>query len=154
MPGIWEKLRELYDLEALDEREDAFPVTPDSEEPPLTDPITEHPFTEFTLPFSEYGSEMLERALNTDGAEQEDDSPHVTRPQSSRRGRRHNTIKDSTVDEGQEQTSPEPADGQAMRQGKRGSRSLKRSEPAKAIAGKAERQVDEKVSTRRSGRKR
>jgi MRG-binding protein len=58
IPGIWRKLHELYDLHALDERENAYVF---SEDPDPTDPAEAHDIPNFELPEDEFGELMWER---------------------------------------------------------------------------------------------
>ncbi|TKA82031.1 hypothetical protein B0A49_00169 [Cryomyces minteri] len=69
IPGIWAKLRTLYDLEALDEREDAHAVNeahdtrhPDSESPSSTDSAASD-YDSFELPTEEFADMMWARRL-------------------------------------------------------------------------------------------
>lgn len=50
IPGIWKKLCTLYDLEAIDEREDSFDYRDDD--------IVEQKYLEFSLPEEEFGNLM------------------------------------------------------------------------------------------------
>ena len=129
-------------------------MTPNSGDSPPVDPITEQPFTEFTLPFSEYGPTVLQRALAVDGEEQETGYIRAQRPHSKRRGTRQTTIDDSTVGEDHDIKSPEPAHEPITSKGTRSSRSATKHDTSGPPAGKAELQVDDKASTRRSGRRR
>ena len=150
IPGIWTKLGQLYDLETLDEREDAFPLTPTSDEPPAVDSTTQEPFTEFTLPFAEYGPRMLERAVAEDGDKENVVTPH--RSQSWRRGTRQSTMEDSTAGEDHNVRSSEPAEDPVVSR-RRGTRATKK-EPAKAQPDKVKQGNGEKENARRSGRRR
>ncbi|EON63599.1 hypothetical protein W97_02827 [Coniosporium apollinis CBS 100218] len=70
IPGIWMKLRQLYDLDALDEREDDFYGM---EHPDLMDEDEDGraEVDGFGLPESEFGEEMwARRFLNTDDDEE------------------------------------------------------------------------------------
>ncbi|KAL1955574.1 hypothetical protein VTO42DRAFT_8453 [Malbranchea cinnamomea] len=60
IPGIWKKLGTLYNLEALDEREEPFPAET------IEDSANE-PYCPFQLPEDEYSEMMFERRLNPDG---------------------------------------------------------------------------------------
>ncbi|KAK1755771.1 hypothetical protein QBC47DRAFT_422900 [Echria macrotheca] len=54
IPGIWAKLREFYDLEAVDERENSL-------DPP-EEPGRPRRYRDFDLPYGEYGHMKIERA--------------------------------------------------------------------------------------------
>jgi MRG-binding protein len=58
IPGIWRKLHDLYDLRALDERENAYAF---SEEPDPTDPDESHQLPDFELPEDDFGELMWQR---------------------------------------------------------------------------------------------
>ncbi|KAJ5166979.1 uncharacterized protein N7482_005760 [Penicillium canariense] len=95
IPGIWKKLATLYNLEALDERENAVftDVNEDDDEP-------SEMYWSFELPYDEYGDLMFERRLATEGSL----SPVTSRHAESRRG--------STVaDTDEPRSSPAPSRG-------------------------------------------
>ncbi|KAI4263830.1 MAG: hypothetical protein L6R42_001037 [Xanthoria sp. 1 TBL-2021] len=73
--GIWKKLGSLYNLEALDDRENAFSraSSPDGEE-------SEMPSHQFTLPKDDYRKMMFERRLAPEGSSS---PPASTRPPSA-----------------------------------------------------------------------
>ncbi|PWY94873.1 CT20-domain-containing protein [Aspergillus sclerotioniger CBS 115572] len=77
IPGIWKKLGTLYNLPALDEREDSLITdTPDD-----IDASREF-YCPFELPADEYGELMFERRLAMEGSASPDPSAHAD----SRRG--------------------------------------------------------------------
>ncbi|KAJ5491025.1 hypothetical protein N7539_002592 [Penicillium diatomitis] len=103
IPGIWKKLGTLYNLEALDEREDAIfaDSNEDDEEP-------SEMYWPFELPYDEYGDLMFERRLATEGSL----SPVTSRHVESRRG--------STVaDTDEPRSSPVPSRGRRYTRGTR-----------------------------------
>ncbi|EPS25434.1 hypothetical protein PDE_00367 [Penicillium oxalicum 114-2] len=103
IPGIWKKLGTLYNLEALDEREDAIFAdnNEDDEEP-------SEMYWPFELPYDEYGDLMFERRLATEGSLSPVNSRHVE----SRRG--------STVaDTDEPRSSPIPSRGRRYTRGAR-----------------------------------
>ncbi|KAF2683944.1 CT20-domain-containing protein [Lentithecium fluviatile CBS 122367] len=61
IPGIWRKLHHLYDLRALDERENAYAF---SEEPDPTDPAEAAAMPEFELPEDDFGELMWQRRFH------------------------------------------------------------------------------------------
>ncbi|KAI9833726.1 MAG: hypothetical protein M1838_005562 [Thelocarpon superellum] len=63
IPGIWQKLRSLYNLEAIDERENSFMDLDEDERGPAAEP-----FHVFTLPDAEFGDAMFDRRLALDGS--------------------------------------------------------------------------------------
>ena len=147
IPGIWTKLRELYDLGALDEREDAFPLSPVSGEAPPTDPFTEEPFTEFTLPYLDYGTITLERAVAKDDQEAQTRS----KKGKSGRGRRQSTLEQSTGGEDVEEREASSAAEPAMGKGRRTTRASKKDV---AVSEPFEQPTQDTGTTRRSGRRR
>jgi MRG-binding protein len=72
IPGVWRKLHQLYDLHALDERENsyAFHDLPD----PL-DPDDAHQIPEFELPEEEFGELMWQRRYRRPGSEPSSSPP-------------------------------------------------------------------------------
>ncbi|KAI9816211.1 MAG: hypothetical protein M1827_001812 [Pycnora praestabilis] len=65
IPGIWQKLGALYNLQALDEREDSF----GDEETESDGSTPRESFFAFRLPDIDYGDMMFERRLATEGSE-------------------------------------------------------------------------------------
>jgi MRG-binding protein len=61
IPGIWRKLHQLYDLRALDERENAYAF---DNEPDPTDPSDANTVPEFELPEDEFGNMVWERRFH------------------------------------------------------------------------------------------
>ncbi|MCJ1270311.1 hypothetical protein MMC22_010207 [Lobaria immixta] len=112
IPYIWEKLKNLYNLDALDEREnflgDLRPEDGDS---------TKEPFCQFSLPYDEYGELMFAKRLAPEGSF----SPPSLQRQPS--GESDNeTRRQSTIDDTDDQPSPTSAIGQRPSRGTRGSR--------------------------------
>ncbi|RAK98656.1 uncharacterized protein BO80DRAFT_479554 [Aspergillus ibericus CBS 121593] len=103
IPGIWKKLGTLYNLPALDEREDSLITdTPDD-----IDASREF-YCPFELPADEYGELMFERRLAMEGSASPDPSAHAE----SRRG--------STVaDTDEPRSSPAPSRGRKPGRGGR-----------------------------------
>ncbi|RAH64060.1 uncharacterized protein BO66DRAFT_254614 [Aspergillus aculeatinus CBS 121060] len=85
IPGIWKKLGTLYNLPALDEREDSL-ITD------IPDDVdgTKEFYCPFELPEDEYGDLMFERRLAMEGSP----SPDPSEPVDSRRG---STVADTDV---------------------------------------------------------
>ncbi|KAH8698427.1 chromatin modification-related protein EAF7-domain-containing protein [Talaromyces proteolyticus] len=110
IPGIWKKLNSLYNLPALDEREDSI-ISPDVDE------SEESEYCPFELPDDEYGEMMFARRL----AAQRSESPETSTHQGSRRG--------STVaDTDEPRSSPAPSRGRrgkSTRASTRGTRSTR-----------------------------
>ncbi|KAJ5727880.1 hypothetical protein N7493_005700 [Penicillium malachiteum] len=103
IPGIWKKLGTLYNLEALDEREDSVITDMNEDE----DGVSES-YCPFELPYDEYGDMMFERRLATEGSS----SPVMSRHADSRRG--------STVaDTDEARSSPAPSRGRKSTRGTR-----------------------------------
>ncbi|KAI9754822.1 MAG: hypothetical protein M1815_005393 [Lichina confinis] len=61
IPGIWRKLRSLYDLETIDDREDAI-FEPDDDKADRK----KAPFRPFSLPRREYGAKMFAKRFDPD----------------------------------------------------------------------------------------
>lgn len=61
IPGIWRKLNQLYDLRALDDRENAYAF---SEEPDPTDPDEASNLPEFELSEEDFGDIMWQRRFH------------------------------------------------------------------------------------------
>ncbi|KAJ5744714.1 hypothetical protein N7533_009584 [Penicillium manginii] len=113
IPGIWKKLGSLYNLEALDEREDSVitDANEDDEEP-------SEMYCPFELPYDEYGDMMFEKRLALEGSSSPITSPH---PES----RRGSTVADTD----EPRSSPAPSRGRksdhGTRQGGRATRSTR-----------------------------
>ncbi|KAJ5204527.1 uncharacterized protein N7498_005406 [Penicillium cinerascens] len=108
IPGIWKKLGTLYNLEALDERENSVIRDTNDDE----DEEKSEMYCPFELPYDEYGDMMFERRLAAEGSS----SPVTSRHAESRRG--------STVaDTDEPRSSPVPSRG---RKSTRGTRSAAR----------------------------
>ncbi|KAI9788035.1 MAG: DASH complex subunit ask1 [Peltula sp. TS41687] len=70
IPGIWRKLRSLYNLEAIDERENSVfddDEDDDDDDDDSEDPSKE-PFRPFALPEDEYGEMMFSRRLASEAS--------------------------------------------------------------------------------------
>ncbi|GFF51765.1 chromatin modification-related protein EAF7 [Aspergillus udagawae] len=113
IPGIWKKLGTLYNLPALDEREDSL-ITEPSDDPDGSKDF----YCPFELPEDEYGDLMFERRLAMEGSA----SPNPSAQAESRRG---STIADTD----EPRSSPAPSRGRkgtrSARQGTRGTRSMR-----------------------------
>jgi MRG-binding protein len=117
IPAIWRKLNELYDLRALDERENAYAF---SEDPDPTDPDDAADMPDFELPEDDFGELMWQRrfhgpdslaassppALATDTEDDRGlyqpglgllkDRPHGRRPQQPQPQRKAESVPDAT----------------------------------------------------------
>ncbi|PKX94087.1 uncharacterized protein P174DRAFT_441368 [Aspergillus novofumigatus IBT 16806] len=113
IPGIWKKLGTLYNLPALDEREDSL-ITEPSDDPDGSKDF----YCPFELPEDEYGDLMFERRLAMEGSA----SPN---PSAQAESRRCSTIADTD----EPRSSPAPSRGRkgtrSARQGTRGTRSMR-----------------------------
>lgn len=87
-PGIWKKLREWYNLEALDEREDNFGYSSQSD-------ITKEPFVDFDLPHEDYWEMTFSRRLAPGGTSSPAVLPFQISGVASTRLGRHSTVDDS-----------------------------------------------------------
>lgn len=108
IPGIWEKLDSLYNLETLDAREDSF-----GEPIQVDDDPAKQPFCPFALPEDEYWDMMFAKRLAPEGTS----SPPLLAHQLSgmsveggRAARRYSTV-DDTDDP---RSSPASMSGQKM----------------------------------------
>jgi MRG-binding protein len=61
IPGIWKKLNQLYELDALDERENQYAF---SDEPEATDPDEAPNMPDFELPEDEFGELMWSKRFH------------------------------------------------------------------------------------------
>jgi MRG-binding protein len=61
IPGIWKKLNQLYELDALDERENQYAF---SDEPEATDPDEAPNMPDFELPEDEFGELMWNKRFH------------------------------------------------------------------------------------------
>ncbi|RDW76709.1 uncharacterized protein DSM5745_06701 [Aspergillus mulundensis] len=112
IPGIWKKLGSLYNLPALDEREDSL-ITDISD-----DVDGKEVYCPFELPQDEYGELMFERRLAMEGSP----SPAPSGHPGSRRG---STVVDTDV-KSEPRSSPVPTRGRKPGRGRpagRGTRS-------------------------------
>ena len=136
--GIWAKLREFYDLEAIDERENSM-------DPPEDDLVIGlRKYKDFDLSFSEFGDEIMRRARTrnpssppSSPADYDPDAPLSSRKRkmgdmSSASGKqsRSSTVEDT--EDNDESPAPSPAPKSA-----RGTRSAKRA-ASKASKAKEE----------------
>ncbi|KAL8979170.1 MAG: hypothetical protein Q9205_005433 [Flavoplaca limonia] len=104
IPHIWKKLESLYNLEALDDRENAFSraSSPDTEG-------TEMPSHQFTLPHDDFGKMMFERRLAPEGSSS---PPASTRPPSAGSTSAAATGRASTIEDTEDlRSSPASAHG-------------------------------------------
>ncbi|KAH8889777.1 hypothetical protein GQ53DRAFT_795101 [Thozetella sp. PMI_491] len=122
--GIWSKLREFYDLEAIDERENNM-------EPTDEDPVAGEPrrWKDFDLPFAEFGEEILRHARARNPGSPPDSPPQFDpeAPHSSKK-RKAGEIsgkpsRSSTVEDTEDNESPAPSPAPKSA---RGTRSAKR----------------------------
>ncbi|CAG5153366.1 uncharacterized protein ALTATR162_LOCUS3146 [Alternaria atra] len=65
IPGVWKKLSQLYDLDALDTRENEFAF---SEDPDPLDPEDVNNMPEFELPEDEYGELMWQQRFHRESS--------------------------------------------------------------------------------------
>lgn len=72
IPGVWRKLHQLYDLDALDDRENAYAF---HEEPDPLDPEDAHRLPEFELPEDEFGELMWQQRYRRTNSQQPSSSP-------------------------------------------------------------------------------
>ncbi|KAL9600037.1 MAG: hypothetical protein Q9219_003407 [cf. Caloplaca sp. 3 TL-2023] len=121
IPGIWKKLHSLYNLEVLDERENAFSHvgSPDSDR-------GDEVFYQFSLPKEEYGEMMFERRLAPEGSPSASESapPPSAASASIAAARRASTVEDT------EDLPSSPASVQMARTARtsRGTRNARRSQ--------------------------
>ncbi|KAJ5676990.1 uncharacterized protein N7477_002623 [Penicillium maclennaniae] len=78
IPGIWKKLGTLYNLEALDERENSVITGTNDDEEEDRDM-----YCPFELPYDEYGDMMFERRLAAEGSSSPRPAATLSRPRSS-----------------------------------------------------------------------
>ena len=143
--GIWGKLREFYDLEAIDERENNM-------EPPEDDLVTGlRKYKDFDLPFDEFGYEIIRRARDRNPGSPESSAADFDpeEPLSSRK-RKAGEIssasgkpsRSSTVEDTEDNESPGPSPAPKSA---RGARSAKRA------ASKASKRKEESEEEEESG---
>lgn len=77
IPGIWNKVASLYDLHALDEREDAYAF---GDEPSPTDPDEAWSIPDFDLPEDDFGELMWQRRFRDPDAEPSSSPPTLAVP--------------------------------------------------------------------------
>jgi MRG-binding protein len=77
IPGIWAKLRVLYDLDALDERENSHAGIRASPSPPLSPISLAKSDDDFELPDDEYGDLMWQRRFPSRGGMSVESSPEL-----------------------------------------------------------------------------
>ncbi|KAL8772107.1 MAG: hypothetical protein Q9203_004762 [Teloschistes exilis] len=121
IPGIWKKLDSLYDLEALDQRENHF-IPADL----IEGDENGRSGHEFALPSEEFGIHMFERRLAPEGSIS---PPTSTRPPSAASRSMTATRRNSTVEDTEDPRSS-PASVREIRAsgGPRGTRSTRRSQ--------------------------
>lgn len=138
IPGIWKKLRELYNLEAIDEREDSFDFEYGEED------AFEEKYKEFTLPLDEYGFEMMRRGRDFDGSEsppiQERDPaelPTRKRKRADTAGSRAraSTVEDTDDGRGSPAASPVPVKVRSGRRGRSSGINVRESSGTRASRG-------------------
>ncbi|KAI9762061.1 MAG: hypothetical protein M4579_000697 [Chaenotheca gracillima] len=141
-PGIWKKLESLYDLDAIDEREDAFLEADESARD------TEHEtFYPFVLPNDEYLDMQLEKAVNPEGTAS---PPVLEKPKPSKRGGKANrasgrATRASTIEDTEEEPRSSPMPGRGGRGG-RSARAVKQTPKARV-------QAEARASSTRRGTK-
>ena len=87
--GVWKKLGELYNLEALDQREDGFGY-------PVLNDVTKEPYVDFDLPDEEYSDMIFARRLAPAGTSSPPALPfQMSRGTAAQAGRRNSTVDDS-----------------------------------------------------------
>ncbi|KAI4254969.1 MAG: hypothetical protein LQ352_002795 [Teloschistes flavicans] len=121
IPGIWKKLDSLYDLEALDQRENHF-IPSDS----MDGDDSGRTQNEFALPVEEFGNAMFERRLAPEGSAS---PPASTRPPSAGSTSMTATRRNSTVEDTEDpRSSPASVRDTRASRGPRGMRSTRRSQ--------------------------
>lgn len=129
IPGIWEKLRTLYNLEVIDERESSFDY--------IEDDAVEKKYLEFSLPEEDFGNLMWVKGMAS--SETNSSPPRLNEapelPETSKKRKRGDTVtanrvRGSTIEDTDEpKSSPAPPSalkaGRSSRGGKRSSSRLK-----------------------------
>ncbi|MCJ1370384.1 hypothetical protein MMC20_001597 [Loxospora ochrophaea] len=131
IPGIWEKLGSMYNLEALDAREDSFGEANSDDGSPPNDS-----FFPFKLPEKDFGTMMFNKRLAPDGHSSPPSLAHQLSNDSSREFRMPSTIEDTE----EPRSSPASSRGtKSMRASRRGksmrSSRLQESAPPSARRG-------------------
>ena len=75
IPGIWRKLHQLYDLDALDIREDEFRFADD---PDPVDPAEAANIPDFELPEDEFGELMWHKRFHSEGSATASSPPTIS----------------------------------------------------------------------------
>lgn len=144
IPGIWAKLRTYYDLDIIDERENNFDNVEDG--------TYGAAYRDFSLPWNEYGEEMMRRARADDSqaptspAQFQPDSPPPSASASAARKRKRSDAavvpktRSSTVDDTEGDVSA-PSPGPKSTRGARGVR--RTASKAKAESTERETTADE-----------
>ncbi|KAK1829157.1 hypothetical protein QBC39DRAFT_263695 [Podospora conica] len=122
LPGIWAKLRQYYDLDALDERENSL-------DPP-DEPGKPRRYLDFRLPYDEYGDIMLGRAkadtseAATSPARWDPDAPAATGDAKKRKrvSEAVSRTRGSTVEDTEAEASAAPSPVRKATRGGRGGR--------------------------------
>jgi MRG-binding protein len=126
IPGIWEKLGTLYNLEVIDERENSFDYGEED--------AVEEKYLEFSLPDEDYGEMMWIQGMVKETTSEADSSPpQLNEPSKKRkRGDLSGRTRASTVDDTDEpRTSPAPSPAvKAGRGVKKGRKSTSRARQA------------------------
>lgn len=112
IPGIWRKIRQLYNLPGLDEREDA----------PDEDVESPSPLPEFTLPEEEYGELMAQRRLDPQSTDSPLTTPRqVPGPSKGKKAMARARTRSPSAEQEGEQDSEETLDGVYSYHGAKGS---------------------------------
>ncbi|KFY15834.1 hypothetical protein V492_01727 [Pseudogymnoascus sp. VKM F-4246] len=118
IPGIWEKLGQLYNLELIDERENSLDFADDE--------TGEEKFLEFSLPEDEFGEMMWTRGQVSSEAlsspPQINAPPDLPPPKKRRRGEATSNRASTVEDTDDAQTSPPPSSATRPGRGRGGRR--------------------------------
>ncbi|MCJ1365796.1 hypothetical protein MMC16_004921 [Acarospora aff. strigata] len=90
IPGVWEKLRSLYNLESLDERENSLGDDGSDDTGPAREP-----FSQFRLPQADFGDTMFSRRLAPDGSASPSWFQHHISEESAKDRRRGSTVEEA-----------------------------------------------------------
>ena len=130
--GIWKKLRSLYNLEGVDELENAW-LDRDED---MDDPRQE-PYHAFSLPEDEYGQDIFTRRLAPEGSASPPQLDHKVPTakvrQERRRERSISRLRAGTIDDTEEETRSSPAPAPSAR----GGRSKRRASATTRTRGKS-----------------
>jgi hypothetical protein len=123
IPGIWEKLRTLYNLDVIDERENMLDFGDEES--------GEEKYLEFSLPEDEFGEMMWERGrapseVASSPAQMNAPPPELPPPKKRKRRERSSTRTSTVEDTDEAQTSPRASSvgkpGRSARGGRRSTR--------------------------------